>query len=209
MRYYARISLRDDTDAVKAIFAKAGIDTDEVIFDSEVQQKQSGSTYSKLKEELSQTHEPLTVDDMFSLGKNAREVTKELDWFVEHDIEIHILDLPSTMKNNAMPTEILRDVNGKYAEREVEKLKAGQKKSAREAKKTGREIKKSSGRPRIPYPANWNEEYDRWQDKEITSAEFMANVGLSQGTFYNLLRQYKEDLIKKAREENDEERETS
>lgn len=200
MKYYARGNTGISSEELGEILNEAGFSVSSIILDTEVQQKQAGSRYSLMKEVLALTKEPLILNSIFSLGKNAREVTKELEWFMRNGIEVYVLDMPSTLEKDVCRVAIMHDVNAKYAAREIEKLKEGQKRSAEAAKEAGIRRKTSPGRPKIPYPPNWTEEYDKWKAHETTSAEFMAAVKLSQGTFYNLLRHYKEDLLQQEKE---------
>lgn len=54
--------------------------------------------------------------------------------------------------------------------------------------------RKNSGRNKIAYPDNWEELYESWIDKQITSKEFLNKTGLKKATFYNLLTDYKQIL---------------
>lgn len=51
--------------------------------------------------------------------------------------------------------------------------------------------KPNLGRPLIQYPDNWEENYKLWENKKISSKEFLDRVGLKRATFYNLLTEYK------------------
>ena len=47
----------------------------------------------------------------------------------------------------------------------------------------------AGGRPLfIPVPANWDETYSKWENKEITIDQFMEATGLKRGTLYNLIK---------------------
>lgn len=51
--------------------------------------------------------------------------------------------------------------------------------------------KSNLGRPLIQYPDNWEENYNLWKNKNISSKEFLDRVGLKRATFYNLLTEYR------------------
>ncbi|MCD8207773.1 MAG: hypothetical protein LUD72_07540 [Bacteroidales bacterium] len=192
MKYYAKLKSNGDRETILSLFAGLDINPDQIILDDQTQQKQTDSVYSKLKDELAETKEPLVIDDIFSLGKNAREISKELEWLKNAGIELYVLTLPSTLEPTVNRTDLICELNARYARREIDSAREGQRNS-------GRNI----GRPRIPYPKNWDEEYEKWAAHEISSPEFMKAVGLSQGTFYNFLRHYKEELLKKEEHDND------
>jgi hypothetical protein len=54
--------------------------------------------------------------------------------------------------------------------------------------------KHNAGRPNAKYPENWEELYEQWENKNITSKEFMEKANLKKATFYNLLSDYKKNL---------------
>ena len=50
----------------------------------------------------------------------------------------------------------------------------------------------NSGRYKLPFPDNWDELYEQWFKKKITSKQFIEMSGLKKATFYNLLTEYKD-----------------
>ena len=50
---------------------------------------------------------------------------------------------------------------------------------------------KHVGRPKMKYPENWEELYAQWDNKDITSKDFIEKANLKRATFYNLLSDYK------------------
>jgi hypothetical protein len=50
----------------------------------------------------------------------------------------------------------------------------------------------NSGRKKIEFPDQWDELYQKWEDKEITSGEFLKQSKLKKATFYNLMTEYRE-----------------
>ena len=55
-----------------------------------------------------------------------------------------------------------------------------------------RNKRSNSGRNKIDFPNNWDELFEKWKSKEISSIEFISSTGLKKATFYNLLTEYKE-----------------
>ena len=53
--------------------------------------------------------------------------------------------------------------------------------------KTGKHI----GRPIAEYPSNFEEVYNKWKLKEISSKEAIEELGVKKATFYNLCKRYK------------------
>ena len=56
-----------------------------------------------------------------------------------------------------------------------------------------------TGRPKLSFPAGWDELYAQWEKHEISSKEFLEASGLKKATFYNKLDDYKELLDANAR----------
>ncbi len=53
--------------------------------------------------------------------------------------------------------------------------------------KTGR----ATGRPKTPYPDNWDEVYNEWQSGNITATKAMQKLNLKKTLFYKLANQYR------------------
>lgn len=130
----------------------------------------------------------ITVDDMIvvfnasSLGLNEADISNQLEWFIKKSIRLVICNLDSTYNfgvtqpmNKAILTTILQSILGNNTN--IIKLPTNR--------------RKNSGRSKIAYPDNWEELYELWSNKEITSKEFLDKTGLKKATFYNLLTDYK------------------
>lgn len=92
--------------------------------------------------------------------------------------------MPSTMKPEVHPTDIQKDVYAQLAEEERERVRKTQIAGIRKAQTDQKKL----GRTCIPVPANWDETYSRWENKEITIDQFMEATGLKRGTLYNLIK---------------------
>ncbi len=61
------------------------------------------------------------------------------------------------------------------------------------------------GRHKIEFPKQWDELYEKWENKEISSNDFIDITGLKRATFYNLVTEYRtlkelnEEYIKRIR----------
>lgn len=190
MLYYARYTTKKNTSDLFKQFKKAGASNDQVIIDRNVLQKVNGSVYTNLKERLLDENEALCIDSLSSLGKNNREIYKELSWFQENNIPLHIINIPASFQKKCDPVELLTEAYFLLAETEIENVRTMQKKGIRNAQ----ENQKPLGRTKIPYPDNWDENYRKWEKKEISSSEFIKKTGLKKGTFYNLLKQYRKKI---------------
>ena len=94
------------------------------------------------------------------------------------------MDLQATMTPGVQATDILRDVYARLAEEERERVRKAQVAGIRKAQTDQKKL----GRTRIPVPANWDENYSKWEKGEITIDQFMKETGLKRGTLYNLIK---------------------
>lgn len=187
MIYYARLTAKKSIEELYSVFYGLGALRDEIIIDMDSLQKEAGSTYMSLRTELQQTNEKLCIDSLSSLGRNYREISKELHWLCGNNIELIVADIPSSQNEKCSPVNLLAETYSLLANTEIENVKKKQKQGIRAAQ----ENQKPLGRTRIPYPENWAENYMKWEQKKITSAEFLSLTGLKKGTFYNLIKQYR------------------
>ena len=74
---------------------------------------------------------------------------------------------------------------------EKERLKIKQRQA--EGIKIAKEKGKKFGRPKVGYPDNWEEVYNRWLNKEITAVVAMYELNLKKNTFYKLVKQFQND----------------
>ena len=172
---YARMYGGKNPDAIRTAFVSCGADSDEIIIDDSRGRKKESESYLKAKESAAVSGE-LTIDSLDSIGKTNREIAKELEWFSSNNINLRVMDLQATMTPGVQATDILRDVYARLAEEERERVRKAQ------------TDQKKLGRTRIPVPANWDENYSKWEKGEITIDQFMKETGLKRGTLYNLIK---------------------
>ncbi len=126
-------------------------------------------------------------DDIFlmgslsSLGTNAPDILDQLKWFIDNEVRLVLCDVPSTYEfgtdqpmNKAILSTLYQSVMS-----------------------TGNTIipmrkKASVGRTRISFPNDWDELYEKWENGQISSKEFIDASGLKKATFYNMITEYKE-----------------
>lgn len=170
-----------------------GIQPEVIIWDDSILQKQKDTIYNKLKLRLFQEKETLVIDTLTSIGKNNREIFKELSWLIENDIPFIILDIETTYKKEVLSTvnQTIWEIFKQLAQKEIRYNKACQKTGIAKARSEGKQL----GRSKISYPDNWDSLYSQWKNKKISSKEFMKLSGLKKGTFYNLIKQYESDIF--------------
>ena len=180
---YARMYGWKNPDAIRTAFVSCGADPDEIIIDDSHGRKKESEAYLKAKESAVISRE-LIIDSLDSIGKTNREIAKELEWLSSNIINLLVMDLQATMEPGIQSTGILRDVYARLAEEERERVRKAQVAGIRKAQTDQKKL----GRTRIPIPANWNENYSKWEKGEITIDQFMKETGLKRGTLYNLIK---------------------
>ena len=180
---YARMYGWKNPDAILTAFVSCGADPDEIIIDDSQGRKKESESYLKAKESAAVSGE-LTIDSLDSIGKTNREIAKELELLSSNKINLRVVDLQATMGPGVQATDILRDVYARLAEEERERVRKAQVAGIRKAQTDQKKL----GRTRIPVPANWNENYSKWEKGEITIDQFMKETGLKRGTLYNLIK---------------------
>lgn len=122
------------------------------------------------------------ISSLSSLGTNNAQVEEQLSWFIGKPVILIICDVASTYEfgiaqpmNQAVLSTLLQSLSNNSQNIISPSFK-----------------KSSVGRNKIEFPDNWDELYDRWTKKEITSKEFIELAGLKKATFYNLLTEYRE-----------------
>ena len=190
---YARMYDGKNPDSIRQLFLSRGADPDGILIDDSWEGKKESSAYLEAKE-LAADYGELTIDSLDSLGKTSREISKELIWFSDRKVNLRIIDLPSSLQPGVFSTDILKDIYAQLAEAERERVRKAQTAGIRKAQADQKKL----GRTRIPIPDNWEENYTKWEQGEITINQFMNETGLKRGTLYNLIKATKEEKQAKA-----------
>ena len=165
---------------------------EDTLIDITIENRRSFRELEEVKE--SYNHEDvLLIGDLPSLGLNEAEIALQLEWFITMSRTLVIASFTSTYEygvsqplNKAILTTILQTVLKKKKIVEVPRSR-----------------KANSGRNKLAFPDNWDELYEQWENKEITSKDFLDASGLKKATFYNMITEYKrmlslnEEYIKK------------
>ena len=125
-----------------------------------------------------------------SLGLNNAAIINQLEWFISKSINLVICNYSATYEygvsqpmNKAVLNTILQSLLA--SDKNIIEISSSK--------------RNNSGRNKMKFPDNWDELYEKWCRKEITSKDFIYESGLKKATFYNLLTEYKE--IQEANEE--------
>ena len=138
------------------------------------------------------------VHTLDRLGRNKEKVKEELQWFYKNGIIIRILDIPTTLMDYTgfgtmqrtifdMVNNILIEVLATIAEAERANIHKRQAEGIASAKKKGRKF----GRPVIPLPDSFEEDYKDWKAGKVTAvALYRDKYHISRASFYNKVRQF-------------------
>lgn len=127
----------------------------------------------------------IVISDISVLGINDAEVANQLEFFKTRPVVLVIRDIPSTYEygigqpmNQAVLSTLLLSVLSNN--KKIKQIPFN------------KQQKSNAGRSRIGFPDNWGELYEEWQNKKISSKEFIQKTGLKKATFYNMVTEYKE-----------------
>ena len=144
----------------------------------------------QLLQKIDSANTVVIISDMSVLGLTAEDIINRLEWFITHEICLFICKYSATYEygmlqpvNKAVLTTLLQSMlNSNTNVVEIPRNK-----------------RTNSGRNKMAFPEGWDEMYEEWEKKKISSKTFMEKSGLKKATFYNLLTEYK-DILK---EQND------
>lgn len=168
--------------------------------------------YLVLKEDVLRAGDELIITELDRLGRNKKEILKELRHHTEHGVRIKILELPTTLMDyskldNAMARMLMETINNMLielyaamAQAEMEKKEKRQREGI-EAKKRRKEWD-DYGRPAVIDMEEFKSHYQRLVSMEVRSFELMRELGMSKSTFYRYIRKCKQggaDVTKEMR----------
>ena len=192
---YARVSSKEQNlDRQIEALHGMGISDREIIVDKASGKSMDRSGYQALRNQLLRSGDTLVVKSLDRLSRNKQHIRQELEYFRTQHIRVMIMDIPTTMVNLQdgqewimdMVNNVLIEVMASIAEQERQMIKERQAEGIAVARKKG----KSFGRPRTPYPENWEEAYKQWRAGNLTAVMATERLGLKRSTFYNLVRKW-------------------
>lgn len=131
----------------------------------------------------------LTIEDLDRLGRTKKIIRDEMKWFEDHNIKLHILEIPTTLieideENQwvlAMTNKILIEVYTSLAEQELKKKERRTREGIDAAK--GRGVYKG----RMPIKINqdlFESTYQKWKNHEITAVKAQEILNIKANTWY-------------------------
>ena len=199
---YCRVSSKEQNEQrqINALNAECN-NIDKIYIDKASGKDFNREQYKELKK-TAREGDIIIIKELDRLGRNKTQIKQELQYYKEHNINVVILNIPTTkmllnmdLKENKwivdMVNNILIEVLSTIAEEERLKIKQRQAEGIAIAKKEG----KYKGRKAITkedLPKNFSKLYKQWESKSINATQFTKLLGLkSRTTLYKYIKVYK------------------
>ena len=131
------------------------------------------------------TGDIIIISNFESLGLNDIDIKENLDFFIQKSVKLVIRDVPSTYEYGIGTSTNLAVIKTIFDLIKSQNQKITPIRTSRRA---------GAGRTKLDFPENWEELYAKWEQKEITSSEFIRQSGLKKASFYNLMAEYRKIL---------------
>ena len=188
---YARVSTTNQNeDRQVQELIKYGVKEKFIYIDKQSGKDFQRPAYIKMLKRLRQ-NDVLIVKSIDRLGRNYREIQEE--WRIitqKKNADIIVLDMPlldTTRSKDLLGTfiaDLVLQLLSFVAENERMNIRQRQAEGIAAAKKRGVKF----GRPPIPVPDNYQENYELWKNKKISARQAAENCGLSVVTFYRMVK---------------------
>lgn len=190
--HYCRVSSKDQCLDRQLEALNQYRQADEVFCD-----KQSGKNFDRKQyqvlKRIVQPGDEIIIKELDRLGRNKEEIKNELQWFKTNNIQVRILDIPTTLLNlngqewvADMVNNVLIEVMGAIAEQERIKIKARQSEGIQAMKLRGEWDR--YGRPKIEVP-NFAQFYKKTVDGDISVVQAIKELGITKAKWYRLCKE--------------------
>ncbi|MCI9406466.1 MAG: recombinase family protein [Oscillospiraceae bacterium] len=191
---YARVSSQEQNEVRQLIaLREAGVRRKALYIDKKSGRDFERPQYKKLLQKL-RKDDLLCVMSIDRLGRSYGEILEQ--WQVltkEKGVDILVLDMPllDTRQGKDLMGTFIADLTLQIlsfvAQKEREDIRRRQAQGIAAARERGVRF----GRPAVPVPENFSLVVDEWERGLLPFAEALARTGLSHGTFYRRLREYR------------------
>lgn len=183
-KIYVYMKQGEDFNQIKEIIDKISPNK-EPIYDLYTDSDRDYIAFTQLKNDISNNKGILIISSLNNIGSNKSEVFDELIWLKNNRIATIFANYPSTyiFENpieNAMVLNVIIDVYKSLLDNKSFDIRPA--------------TAAPTGRKKIGFPENWESFYTAWINKEMPTKEILEKSGLKKGTFYHLLKEYKELL---------------
>lgn len=194
---YARVSSSGQNLSRQIDAIKKYVPEENIIVDKASGKDLNRAGYQALKGPLGlRPGDILIIKSLDRLSRNKEEMKQELQWFRNHEIQLRVIDLPTTMIQledgqewiRDMVNNILIEVLSSIAEEERRTIRQRQKEGITAARIRGVKF----GRPEKGFPENWEYFYCKYRSGEITRKFAMEQMGIGTDRFKYLVKKEKE-----------------
>lgn len=193
---YVRVSTKQQNEArqMDEMLAQ-GIELKNIYIDKESGKDFNRKAYQRLIYRKMKRGDVLVVKSIDRLGRNYQEILNE--WKVitkEKGYYVKILDMPllDTAKDKDLIGTVIADIVLQLlsfiAENERNTIRQRQAEGIQAAMKRGVRF----GRPKLPYPEEFELIVEKWENKELSTKEAMRLTNFKYSTFYKKVALYKE-----------------
>ena len=191
---YARVSSLEQHEERQLIaLKKAGVRRKTLYVDKQSGKDFQRPQYQRMLQRLKKD-DPLCVKSIDRLGRNYGEILGQWRLLTkEKGVDILVLDMPLLDTRNGKDlmgtflSDIVLQVLSFVAENERESIRQRQVEGIEAGKERGVQF----GRPGVPAPEDFPAIISEWESGQLPFAEALAQTGLSRGTFYRRLREYR------------------
>lgn len=179
---YVRVSTVEQNEArQKEALAKHGI---ERWFEEKVSAKDANRPKLQEMLEFARQGDTIYIHDFSRLARSTEDllrIVKQLE-----DKGIHLVSNKENIDTSTPTGKLMLTMIGAINEFERTNLKERQAEGIAIAKENG----VYKGRKEIERPANWEDIYNQWKQRDITGTNAMEQLGLKRNTFYKLVKEY-------------------
>ena len=191
---YARVSSLEQNEERQLIaLKKAGVRRKTLYVDKQSGKDFQRPQYQRMLQRLKKD-DLLCVKSIDRLGRNYGEILGQWRLLTkEKGVDILVLDMPLLDTRNGKDlmgtflSDIVLQVLSFVAENERESIRQRQLEGIEAAKERGVRF----GRPSVPVLEDFPAIISEWESGQLPFAEALAQTGLSRGTFYRRLREYR------------------
>lgn len=191
---YIRVSSTDQNEARQwAALRSRGIQSGRIYVDKQSGKDFQRPEYQRLVARL-RSGDLVCVLSIDRLGRNYGEILEQ--WRIltkEIQADVCVLDMPMLDTRNGKDlmgtfiADLTLQILSFVAQKERENIRQRQAEGIAAAKERGIQF----GRPVVPAPEDFPAIISEWESGQLPFAEALAQTGLSRGTFYRRLREYR------------------
>jgi len=177
---YVRVSTADQNpERQREMLEKEGIDK---WFEEKVSGKDTNRVELQKMLEYVREGDTVYVEDFSRLSRSVKDLLQVADFLQSKGVQL--VSKKENVDTSTATGKLMLTMIGAIAEFERMNIKERQLEGIAIAKRDG----KYRGRPRKQYE-NFEDVYEKWEKKEITAARASEMLGVSRGTFYNLVKE--------------------